>query len=111
MTAYDILTQTVTDMARYRDEYGAKTPYLLEKYAGDLVVATPTAEPFQGDPPEGVVIVRFPSEEAVRAFVSDPEYQPLKKVRLELTANASAVLAPALEMPPASCAMACAPPR
>jgi uncharacterized protein (DUF1330 family) len=45
------------------------------------------------------VVLRFPSEEAVRGFVNDPEYQPAKKLRIAVTTNANAVLAPEFQMP------------
>ena len=47
----------------------------------------------------GPVVLRFPSEEAVRGFVNDPEYQPVKELRNEVTTNANAVLAPEFQMP------------
>lgn len=63
------------------------------------MAATFDAESLQGNPPGGVTIVRFPSEEAARAFVNDPEYQPVKKIRLDLTTDASAVFVPEFKMP------------
>lgn len=99
MTAYYILTHTITDPDRYQREYLPATGRILGKHQGELVVASFKAEVLQGNPPEGIVILRFPSENAVRAFASDPEYQPLKKIRLELTTNSSAVMAPAFKMP------------
>ena len=43
------------------------------------------AEPLLGNPAKGVVILRFPSEQAVRDFDNDPDYRPVKEVRLALT--------------------------
>jgi hypothetical protein len=79
MAAYYILTQTITDLERYRDEY---IPQAL-----------------QGNPEPGVVVLRFPSEEAVRSWVNDPDYQPAKQLRLDVTSNGNAVLAPEFQMP------------
>ena len=56
-------------------------------------------EPLQGDPEKGAVVIRFPSEQAVRDFVNDPEYQPVKEIRIALTTNANAVLASEFQMP------------
>jgi uncharacterized protein (DUF1330 family) len=53
----------------------------------------------QGDPPEAVVVVRFPSEQAIRDFLDDPVYQPVLQIRLNLTKNAHAVMAPEFKMP------------
>ena len=99
MSAYYILTHTITDPERYQREYIVHATPILMRHHGEIVVATFKAEPLQGSPPEGVVVARFPSEEHIRAFVNDPEYQPLKEIRLALTTNASALLAPEFVMP------------
>lgn len=99
MTAYYILMHTITDVERYQKEYIPATGPILAKYKGEVVAATFNAEPLQGEPPGAVTILRFPSEEAARTFVNDPEYKPLKKIRLEVTKNSSAVLVPEFKMP------------
>ena len=99
MSAYFILTQTVTDPQRYGQEYIAKVLPFLAKYKAEVIVAELQAKPLQGDPATGVVVLRFPSEQAVQDFVNDPDYQPIKKIRLGLTTNANAVMAPEFRMP------------
>jgi uncharacterized protein (DUF1330 family) len=99
MAAYFILTHTITDLERYRSEYIPLVLPFIARYDGEIVVASPDAEPLQGTPEKGVVVLRFPSEEAVRGFVNDPEYQPAKALRIAVTTNANAVLAPEFEMP------------
>ncbi len=99
MSAYYILTQTVTDPQRYGQEYVAKVMPFLARHEGDVIVAELEATPLQGDPAKGVVVLRFPSEQAIRNFVDDPDYQPIKTARLDLTTNANAVMAPAFKMP------------
>ena len=99
MTAYFILTHTITDLDRYRSEYIPLVLPFIAKHGGEIVVASPDAEPLQGSPEKGVVVLRFPSEEAVRGFVNDPEYQPAKELRIAVTSNANAVLAPEFQMP------------
>jgi len=99
MAAYYILTHTITNMERYRDEYIPQVLPFIAKYNGEVVVATFDAEPLQGNPAKGVVVLRFPSEQAVRDFVNEPAYQPVKEIRLALTTNANAVLAPEFQMP------------
>ena len=98
-SAYFILTHTITDTDRYGSEYVPLVLPFIAKYGGEIVVATPNAEPLQGTPAKGVVVLKFPSEEAVRGFVNDPEYQPAKKLRIAITSNANAVLAPEFQMP------------
>lgn len=99
MSAYFILTHTITDFEKYRDEYIPQVLPFIAKYNGEIIVASPDAEPLQGNPAKGVVILRFPSEEEVRNFVNDPEYQPAKELRIAITTNANAVLAPQFQMP------------
>jgi len=99
MSAYFILTQTVTDPQRYGQEYIAKVLPFLAKYKAEVIVAELQAKPLQGDPATGVVVLRFPSEQAVQDFVNDPDYQPIKQIRMHLTTNANAVMAPEFKMP------------
>jgi uncharacterized protein (DUF1330 family) len=99
MSAYFILTHTVVDPQKYGEEYIAKVMPFLVKHQAEVIVAEFEALPLQGDPAKGVVVLRFPSEQAIQGWLSDPDYQPLKKVRMSLTADANAVMAPAFEMP------------
>ncbi len=71
MTAYFILTHTITDVETYRSEYIPQVLTFIAKYDGEIIVASPDAEPLQGNPAKGVVVIRFPSEEAVRGFVNE----------------------------------------
>ena len=102
MAAYFILTHTINDLETYRGEYIPQVLPFIAKYNGEIVVTSPDAEPLQGNPEAGVVVLRFPSEEDVRGFVNDPEYQPAKELRISLTTNANAVLAPEFQMPDGS---------
>lgn len=99
MSAYFILMQTVIDQQKYYEEYVSNVVPLLAKHKAEIVVADMAAKPLQGEPPEAVVVVRFPSEQAIRDFLDDPAYQPVLQVRLELTKNAHAVMAPEFKMP------------
>ena len=99
MSAYYILTQTVIDLEKYAQDDIAKVIPFLAKHEAEVLVADMDAKPLQGDPAKGVVVVRFPSEQTLEAFLNDPDYQPIFKVRLSLTKNAHAVMAPEFEMP------------
>lgn len=99
MSAYYILTQTVTDPQRYGEQYVAKVMPFLARHKGELIVGALQAKPLQGEPAKGVVVLRFPSEQAIQDWLSDPEYQPILKIRLNLTKDANAVMAPAFTMP------------
>lgn len=99
MSAYYILMQTATDPPAFVREYVAQVIPFLAKYQADVVVSTLEAIPLQGDPAKGVVVLRFPSEQAIRNWLSDPDYQPIKAIRMSLTTNANAVMARAFRMP------------
>ena len=99
MAAYYILTHTITDIDRYREEYLPKVIPFINKYEGKVIAASFDVEALQGDPEKAVVVIRFPSEQTVRDFINDPEYQPVKDIRMALTTNANAVLSPEFQMP------------
>jgi uncharacterized protein (DUF1330 family) len=99
MSAYYILTHTVTDLEKFGREYIVPVMPFFAKYKVEVLVADMDAKPLQGKPAKGVVVLRFPSEQAIQDFLSDPDYQPIKKIRLDLTTNAHAVMAPEFRMP------------
>ena len=99
MAAYFILTQTVTDQTAYSQQYILGVLPFLAKHGAEVLVASFETEALQGEPADGAVVLRFPSEQAVRNFVNDPDYRPLKELRLSITRNANAVLAPEFEWP------------
>lgn len=98
MSAYYVLTQTVTDKERYQKAYVAATWPFLTKYGAEIVAVSMEAEVLQGDPPKGIIILRFPSDEAVRSFVNDPDYQQIKQIRMETTTRGGALLVPEFKM-------------
>ena len=99
MSAYFVLTQTVTDPQRYAQDYVTKVLPFLAKYKAEIVVAEMEAKPLEGNPAKGVVVLRFPSEEAIRDFLNDPDYQPVKQIRMGITVNGNAIMAPEFKMP------------
>ena len=99
MASYFILTQTVTDPDKYQREYIPGVLPFLAKYGGEVLAADFEVEPLQGTPAKGAVVLRFPSAQAIRDFLADPEYRPLKELRLAITTDAAAVLAPEFSPP------------
>ena len=53
MSAYFILTQTITDTERYQKEYIPGVLPFLAKYKAEVVVADFNATPLQGEPAKG----------------------------------------------------------
>lgn len=99
MSAFFVLTHDVTDEARYRAEYVPAVMPFLAKHQGEVVVADFAATALQGKPARGVVVLKFPSGQAIQEFLNDPGYAPVKALRLSITTNANAVMAPEFSMP------------
>lgn len=82
MSAYLMAFVRVKDFEAYSREY---TPFafpLVEKHGGQPLVMTENVDLLEGALPEGrLVIVEFPSLANAKSFYSDPDYQPLIKVR------------------------------
>ncbi len=67
----------------WMEEYGPPTNALIEKHGGRFLAADRTADVLEGDEgaPSLMVILEFPSAEAASAWDSDPDYEPLIKLR------------------------------
>jgi uncharacterized protein (DUF1330 family) len=94
MAAYLVLMQEVHDVDRYRNEYLPGVRPFLQKYGAELLVAGFDAEPAEGEPPNSTVVIRFADAEAAWGFLNDPDYQPVKEIRLSATLRGQMVVAP-----------------
>ena len=99
MAAYLVLMQEVDDVERYRNEYLPGVRPFLQKYGAELVVGGFDAELAEGEPPNSTVVIRFADSEAAWGFLNDPDYQPVKEIRLSTTSRGQMVVAPEF-MPP-----------
>ena len=67
------------------ERYKAEVPALIRKHGGEYLVRGGSFEVLEGDwRPSRLVLFRFPDLESVKAFFNDPEYQPLKELRLRV---------------------------
>ena len=81
MPAYAILMAKVNDLETYM-KYATKTPPLVEKYGGRFLVRGGIVDTIEGEPfTERLVILEFPTRQAIHDFYSDPEYQEAAKSR------------------------------
>jgi uncharacterized protein (DUF1330 family) len=81
MTAYLIVDVAIRDPQRYED-YKQKVPALIARHGGEYLVRGGAHEVLEGDwRPTRLVLFRFPSREAIKAFLADPEYRPLAALR------------------------------
>jgi uncharacterized protein (DUF1330 family) len=99
MAAYFVLMQEIDDVERYRTEYLPQVSPLLQKHGAMILVGGPGAEPAEGDPPNSTVVIQFADTDAVWGFLNDPDYQPLKELRLSVTSRGQLVVAPEFTPP------------
>ena len=92
MSAYIIVSYDVTDPAGYEPYVPGVVP-LLQKHGAEILVADREAKGLESEARGVNVVLRFESEGAAMAWYNDPDYGPVKKIRLNSTAKATMVLA------------------
>lgn len=81
---YLMVLGRVLDRPAFIEGYVAKLPPLYERFGGEYVVVSGQPATLEGAPDfESVVISHWPSEAAVRAFWTSPEYEALMRARTE----------------------------
>ena len=82
MPAYLIADITISDDA-WVPAYAAEVHDIAARHGGRYLSRSGNIEVLEGDDPGSTVIaiIEFPSGEAARAFVSDPDYAPHAKAR------------------------------
>ena len=81
--AYLLVQGRVTDREGFK-AYSAALPPIYRKYGGEYLALVPAAlvEVAEGEAEErSVVLARFPSRAAARAFWDSPEYAAAKRLR------------------------------
>lgn len=81
--AYLLVQGTVADREGFQ-AYSAGLPPIYRKYGGEYLalVPAPQVEVLEGDPElRSVVVAKFPSAAAARAFWHSPEYTAAKALR------------------------------
>ena len=81
MVAYVVNEIVVTEPGRFQT-YADQVPAILAKYGGEYVVRGGAPERVDGpEPPHRLVVLRFESREAARAWRSSPEYLAILPIR------------------------------
>lgn len=82
MTAYLIADVTVTDDSWVPD-YAAKVHDIVARHGGRYLSRSGNVDTLEGTPLGGtlVALIEFPSKEAARAFIADPDYAPFAEAR------------------------------
>ena len=67
------------------EEYLEKINYFIEKHHGTVLSRTIKMEKIEGSRPlpTNVILIEFPDRSAAINFFEDPEYQPLRQLRID----------------------------
>jgi uncharacterized protein (DUF1330 family) len=91
MAGYVVADVEVLDAEAFR-QYQAQTPATVRQYGGEFVLLGGAAEAVEGDwRPHRLVVIRFESVAAARAWYQSPEYQAVLPIRLR-SARSSVVI-------------------
>lgn len=82
MPAYIVVDCEVTDPARY-EAYKKLAQVAIAKHGGRYIVRGGEAVVLEGEwQPQRIVVVEFPSPDAIRRFYDSPEYRAARAERL-----------------------------
>lgn len=91
MPVYAIISYDIEDNDAYQ-AYAPGVIPLLQKHGAEVVVADYDARRLEGDKHGVYVVLRFPSEDAARAWHGDPAYEEVRNIRLTSCTNNSIVI-------------------
>jgi uncharacterized protein (DUF1330 family) len=81
MSAYFIVDLKVHDPEAFA-EYSRQVTAIVAKHGGEYLARGGATEVMEGTwTPGRLVLVRFPSRQAIHNFLNDPAYQPVKALR------------------------------
>ncbi len=92
MTVYYINSYDIENIEEF-EKYPPAASLLIQKYGGVVLVADTAAIAIEGTARTMNAIIRFPSREAALSCYNDPEYQEIRKIRINSTKNCTMVLA------------------
>ena len=81
MAAYLIVDNVITDPKAY-DEYRRQAVPLVAQFGGRFLIRGGPISPLEGNwKPQRMVLIEFPSMEALQAWYDSPEYAPMRALR------------------------------
>jgi uncharacterized protein (DUF1330 family) len=92
MSAYIVASYDIVDEEGYEGYVPGVVP-LLAKHGAEILVADYDAQALEGSKRTAYVVLRFESGEAALAWYNDPDYESLKKKRIDASGNGNVVLA------------------
>ena len=81
MSAYIVFTRTKTIDQKELEKYRTGIKATMEDHPIEVLVADGKHEVLEGDPIEGMVIVKFPSAKAAKDWINSEAYQDIAKHR------------------------------
>jgi len=98
VSVYVIGSYDIVDEDTYQGYVPGVVP-LLAKHSAEILVADYDAQALEGEKRSVYVVLRFESEEAALAWYNDPAYAPVKKIRLDSSANGNIAVVKAFQPP------------
>ena len=92
MSVYVIASYDIEDPEVYEGYVPGVRP-LLQKHGAEVLVADYEAKTIEGQGRGVNVVLKFESEAAAMNWYNDPDYGPVKKIRLDSTTNGTVILA------------------
>lgn len=86
MAAYVLVSYDIVDPKGFEPYVPAVLP-ILQKHGVQIVVGDFEGQALEGEAAGVNVVLRFESREAALEWYHDPEYAPVKQIRLDSTAN------------------------
>ena len=83
MAGYIVVNLDVHDPALF-DQYRQQVPAIIAAHGGRYIIRGAPLDHVEGKLPfKRLVVLEFPSVEAAKRFYDSPEYQPVKKLRMD----------------------------
>ena len=93
MKAYMIAFVRINDLETFNRNYMAKAVPIVQRHGGVTIAVDEHPTTIEGNLPEGrVVILEFDSKQAAQNFHNDPEYQPIKAWRQQVSDSDSIII-------------------
>lgn len=101
MAVYGVFTYDITDPEGYAEYSPGRLDVIgatMAKHGGEVLFADAAARFEAGEERAVAVGVRFPSDEALHAWLDDPEYASTVAIRIATTDNLTMFIADAIEL-------------
>jgi uncharacterized protein (DUF1330 family) len=102
MSAYFITTYDIANADEYAKYNPGSLPVLVQtlaRHGGEILVAGHECVPLVGADRDVKIVLKFPDREAAQAWYDDPDYAPVKAIRLNSTSHISSFIIDGFVLP------------